>query len=84
MAKRGEINLEQQKSIKLLFSTNDYLAVRGGGNEFDLCKVIEDVLESRDPFKITWLDRIDATRQHYKVTVLIFTLVVIILCSKVR
>ena len=84
MARQGEIKLEQQKSIKLLLSTNCYLAVRGAGNEFDLCKVIEDVLESRDPFKIKWLDRIDATRQLYKVTVLIFNLGLIILCSKVR
>ena len=67
MKRRGRINLERYKSIKFLYVANDYLAVRGGGSDFYLCRVIEDVLESSDPFNIAWLDRVDAKKQHYKV-----------------
>ena len=67
MTRRGMINLDRFKSIKFLYVANDYLAVRGSGNDFYLCRVLEDVLENSDPFNIAWLDRVDASKQQYKV-----------------
>ena len=67
MTRRGRINLERFKSIKFLYVANDFLAVRSSGNDFYLCRVIEDVPENSDPFNIAWLDRVDASKHQYKV-----------------
>lgn len=50
-----------------LYVANDYLAVRGNGADFYLCRVLEDVPESEETFKIAWFDRVDTEKQHYKV-----------------
>ena len=70
LARRGMVNLDRYKSIKFLYVANDYLAVRGDGNDFYLCRVLEDVPENSDPFNIAWLDRVNAAKQQYQVMLL--------------
>ena len=72
MERRGKINLQRYKSIKFCYFANDYLAVRGDGNDFYLCRVLEDVPESKELFSIAWLDRVDTDQQHYMVRSLLF------------
>ena len=67
MTRRGRINLERYKSVKFLYFANDYLAVRGDGKDFYLCRVLEDVPENKGSFNIAWLDRVDTEKQHYEV-----------------
>ena len=67
LARRGMVNLDPYKGIKLLYVANDYLAVRGNGNDFYLCRVLEEVPENSDPFNIAWLDRVNAAKQQYQV-----------------
>ena len=67
LARQGLGNLDRYKSIKFLYVANDYLAVRGDGNNFYLCRVLEDVPENSDPFSIAWLDIVDAAKQQYQV-----------------
>jgi len=68
LARRGMVNLDRYKSIKFLYVANDYLAVRGDGNDFYLCRVLEDVPENSDPFNIAWLDRVNAAKQQYQIS----------------
>eukprot|EP00795_Rhopilema_esculentum_P008747 gene8747-14770_t len=62
--RRGK--LERYKSMKFLYVANDYLAIRGQGYDFYLCRVLEDVPENKESFQIAWLDQVGEKKQVFK------------------
>ncbi|XP_048584119.1 poly [ADP-ribose] polymerase tankyrase isoform X2 [Nematostella vectensis] len=59
MKRRGRLQPMVEVQEEFEFCAGDCLTVRGEDQDFFLCRVLEDVLEAAENFRVSWFNRID-------------------------
>ena len=59
MKRRGVLHTSVELTEEFEFYAGDFLTVRGEEDDFYVCRVLEDVLESATSFNVAWFNRVD-------------------------
>lgn len=59
MKRRGVLHTPVELTEEFEFYAGDFLTVRGEEDDFYVCRVLEDVLESAGSFNVAWFNRVD-------------------------
>lgn len=59
MKRRGVLHTPVELTEEFEFYAGDFLTVRGEEDDFYVCRVLEDVLESATSFNVAWFNRVD-------------------------
>ena len=59
MKRRGVLHTPVELTEEFEFYAGDFLTVRGEEDDFYVCRVLEDVLESATSFNVAWFNRVN-------------------------